>query len=125
MSRILGIGRFLHHLVQVLTGEIPFRNVRHTELGWAVVQGLRPEKPENASSIGFSDLLWGFVQRCWDSDMTLRPKVAEVVTCLGEAAANLDGLIPPCVQAENVPSDPKGPVSDSAEHREFEDLILP
>ena len=60
--------------------------------------------PENASSIGFSDSLWDFVQRCWDDDMELRPKVAEVVTHLEGAAANWDGLMPPCVQVVNVVS---------------------
>ena len=124
MSRILGIGCFFI-LVQVLTGEIPFRSVRQTELGWSVTQGLRPNKPENAASIGFSDLLWGFVQRCWDADAKLRPNVMEVVTHLGEAAANWNGFMPPCVEVENVPSGPKEPASDSVEHREFEILILP
>ena len=65
--------------VQVLTGEIPFRDVQQTELGLSVVQGLRPAKPGNALAIRFSDPLWGFVQRCWDGNVKLRPKVAESV----------------------------------------------
>ncbi|KAF9789222.1 kinase-like domain-containing protein [Thelephora terrestris] len=73
---------------QVLTGEIPFRNIRITEIGFRLAMGDRPEKPANAPAIGFSDSLWTFAQRCWDGDRTLRPKVAEVVTRLAEAAAN-------------------------------------
>ena len=69
------------------------------ELVWVVIQGLRPQKPGNASAIGFSDLLWSLVQRCWDGDMKLRPRVAEVAARLGEAAANWKGLMPPCAQA--------------------------
>ena len=89
-------------------------------LGFEVVEGLRPAKPENATSIGFSDLLWGFIERCWDGNINLRPKVAEVATHLGEAAANWKGLMPPCIQAEIVTPGFKEQTSDSAPHREFE-----
>ena len=118
------LGHFIYYFVQVLTGEIPFRNVRQTELGWSVVQGLRPVKPENASSIGFSDSLWSFVQQCWGDNAKLRPKVAEVVAHLEEAAASWEGLMPPCLQAENVTSDSEE-MSDSGAHRESNVLILP
>ena len=93
MNSIADSGRFFYS-VQVLTGEIPFRGVQQTELGLSVVQGLRPAKPGNAIAIRFSDPLWGFVQRCWDGDMKLRPKVAEVVTHLEKAAVNWDGPMP-------------------------------
>jgi hypothetical protein len=109
--------------VQVLTGEIPFHGVRHTDLGYLVVQGLRPTKPGNASAIGFSDLLWSFVQRCWDGDMNVRPKVTEVVAHLENAATNWNGLMPPCIQAENIASGPQEGMSDSMQHCEFEILI--
>jgi hypothetical protein len=111
---------FVYHLVQVLTGELPFRGVRATELGYSVVMGKRPDKPANASAIGFSDSLWGFAQRCWDGDRKLRPKVAEVVTHLERAAASWDGLMRPCIQVEDVASDSDEPESDSMQHCEFE-----
>lgn len=60
----------------------------------SVVDGLRPEKPQNASAVGFSDLLWDFVQLCWDSDRTRRPTTTEVVKCLSEAATNWHTLMP-------------------------------
>jgi serine/threonine protein kinase len=83
------------YIVQVLTGELPFRGLRMGEIALNVVQGVRPTKPKNASAIGFSDSLWSFVQRCWDGKMELRPKVAEVVTQLERAAADWDGVMPP------------------------------
>ena len=89
-----------------------------------MVQGLRPAEPANASSIGFSDLLWVFVQRCWSGDAKLRPKVTEVATHLGRETANWHGLMPPCAPAENVSCfDPEEPMSDS-EDCEFEISIL-
>ena len=89
-----------------------------------MVQGLRPDRPENALVIGFSDLLWDFVQHCWDSDVKLRPKVAEVVTHLGDATVNWNRLMPPSIQPGNTASDSKELLSDSMEHREFEISIF-
>jgi len=111
--------RLFTYITQVLTGEAPFRKIRQTELGFSVVQGVRPDKPENAVAIGFSGSLWRFVQHCWDSDRDLRPRVAEVVTRLGKAAKDWDGLMAPCVVVESVPSDSKEPLSDSMQHRKF------
>ena len=86
---------------------------------------MRPPEPENASAIGFSDSLWNFVQRCWDGQMELRPKVAEVVSQLKRAAADWDGVMPPCAQVERVvPACPE-PVSDSMEHCKLCILIFP
>jgi hypothetical protein len=90
-----------------------------------VVSGLRPTKPGNAAAIGFSDSLWDFVQRCWHGDMGLRPGVAELVTHLGQAAVDWNGLMPPHVQAETVAPVSLEPMSDSFEHGEFKILILP
>ena len=113
------------YIAQVLTGQFPFRGVRQTKLGWSVVRGVRPTKPENASSIGFSDLLWSFSQRCWDDNMTLRPKVGEVVKRLEKEATDWDGLMPPCPPANNVTSDSEGQMSDTLEQCGFAIMILP
>ena len=104
--------RLFSYFVQVLTGEIPFLGVRQTELGYAVAVGKRPDKPANAAAIGFSDSLWDFVQRCWDGDTNVRPKVAEVAAYLKKAAAKWDGLS-------------KEPMPDSMEPSEFEALTPP
>jgi hypothetical protein len=103
---------------------MPFSGVWQSDLGYSVVQGLRPAKPENASAIGFSDSLWGFVQRCWDGDVKMRPKVAEVVTHLEKAAANWNGFMTYSVQAENATPDPSEPVANSTQYCEPEVLIL-
>ena len=114
----------LFDFVQVLTGEMPFCGVRLAQLGWSVVQGLRPDKPENAPSIGFSDLLWSFVQQCWDGNMKLRPKATEIVAHLEEAAANRKELMPPPIQIKHVAPDPEEEKSGSVEGCEFNMLIL-
>ena len=113
------------HMVQVLMGEIPWRGLRIAELEFKMVSGVRPAKPENASAIGFSDSLWDFVERCWDGNMELRPKIREVVAELGRATVNWDGVMPPRVQAENVASVSKEPMSGSMQYCEFAIPILP
>ena len=95
---------------------MPFSGFRPAELGFVVLEGQRPAKPENAPAIGFSDLLWGFVQRCWDGNKEQRPKVTEVVEHLEKAVADWDGLMPPDTRAEDVVPDS---TSDSV-YREFE-----
>ena len=83
-------------VAQVLTCRVPFPDLI------SVCRGILPDKPEDASSIGFSDPLWSLVRNCWDRDTGSRPEIGELVTCLGEAAANWDGLMPPCIQAQSV-----------------------
>jgi len=112
------------YVAQVLTGEIPFHGVGQSALVWSVIQGKRPAKPGNVLSIGFSDILWGFTQRCWDGDPKLRPKVTEVVMHLEREAANWRGLMPPCSQIENVASNHEEPTSDTLEYCELVILIF-
>ena len=58
--------------------------------------------------------------------MELQPRVGEIVAQLREAAANWDGLMPPCAQAGGgVSSGSEEPISDSEEPSEFETLTLP
>ena len=114
----------LAYTAQVLTGEIPFRGVRTTELGFSLVQGLRPDKPANALAIGFSDSLWTFVQRCWDGDRHSRPRVAEVVTRLAEAAASWRGLMPACGETENIASVPEESISRTMQHGKLKNSVF-
>lgn len=89
----------LTDFIQVLTGEMPFRHLRACEVELAIVGGTRPEKPKDALTIGFSDSLWKFVQLCWDSDRRRRPKARDVVTRVGDAAA--DWNVSECYHSPN------------------------
>ena len=52
----------------------------------AITEGDRPEKPEGAKRLGFSDELWKTVERCWLEDRSKRPRVEEILSCLNGAA---------------------------------------
>jgi len=53
----------------------------------AIVEGVRPMKPEGAKRLGFSDELWRMVEICWLEDRDARPDVGNVLSCLNDATA--------------------------------------
>ena len=55
--------------------------------------------------------------------MKLRPEAVEVTVQLRDAAANWDGLMPPCGQADNVAPVSEESTSGSWNHRESEILL--
>jgi len=115
--------RSFAYIVQVLTGENPFRGIMTAELVYDVVQGVRPSKPEDASATWFSDPLWGFLERCWDGNTELRPKVVEVVIHLGRAAAKWKRDVPPSAGAEKVAFSSEELMPVSMEYCKFEILV--
>jgi len=59
----------------MFTGSVPFSNDPFVTVILAVVQGKRPPRPIHPT---FTEDLWTLVQRCWDQDPSLRPKISEV-----------------------------------------------
>ena len=113
------------YIIQVLTGEVPFRGLRWEEIIVSVVEGKRPVKPKNAPDLGLSDLLWDLVQRCWNGKLELRPTITEVVSQLGRAATAWGGVMPPHALVENIVSEIPEPASDPIEHCKLCILIAP
>ena len=52
-----------------------------------ITGGIRPEKPEGARLLGFSDELWKTVELCWLEDRNARPSVEDIHSSLKEATA--------------------------------------
>ena len=48
----------------------------------AILEGGRPEKPENATDLGFTEGLWETVEKCWVEDPSMRPDVEDILSCL-------------------------------------------
>jgi hypothetical protein len=55
-----------------------------------ITGGIRPEKPEGATRLGFSDELWKTVELCWLEDRNARPSVEDILSSLKEATAFWD-----------------------------------
>ena len=52
----------------------------------AIMEGIRPNKPEEAKRLGFSGKLWRTVQRCWLEDRNTRPRLEDILSSLTDAA---------------------------------------
>ena len=53
---------------------------------YAITQGVRPKRPDNAAALGFTDGLWWIVGCCWLEDREMRPDVKAVLSRLTDAA---------------------------------------
>lgn len=72
---------------QVLTGMVPFHDLRTDAVMMRIVRGIRPERPHNSHAVGFIDPIWTIVEGCWKENRYLRPDAPTVVGCLVAAAA--------------------------------------
>jgi len=94
VSQLHSLHRSLIYPSKVLTGLLPFHRLRAFAPVTAVLRGKRPEKPDDAKPLGFSDTLWGLVQLCWREPISDRPTALQLLDCL-----SLDSLawVPPRV----------------------------
>ena len=80
---------------QVLCGHHPYLEIPSVILVVnAIMEGVRPEKPKGAKSLGFSDELWRIVEQCWLEDRKARPCVQDILSCLNHAVAFWDTRVP-------------------------------
>ena len=87
----------------VLTGLRPFYRLSFFVAAIRVVLGgLRPEKPVDAESLGFSEFLWGLVQSCWSESSSARPTSQQLLDYLSPASLN---WVPPTVYPVEVTDD--------------------
>lgn len=80
---------------QILTGKVPFHDVRTDAVMMRIVRGIRPERPPRSHMIGFTDPVWTIVEGCWKESCYLRPDAPAVVGCLVTAAAQWTPTSPP------------------------------
>ena len=85
---------------------MPFHHLRSLAAACAVLRGGRPGKPLNASSLGFTDELWGLLLSCWNESASARPTAQQLLNYL--RPASLTWVPPPTVcptiEAADVPS---------------------
>ena len=69
-------------ILEVLSGEVPFRRYNGLALVGKVTQGDRPERPEGPEGAQFTDDIWGTLEQCWSFQPEDRPTVKAVLKCL-------------------------------------------
>ena len=77
-------------IYQVLCGNDPYWEKNREAAIHAIMNGERPQKPEAAESLGFTDELWGIVELCWSADAGLRPDARTVLSHLNHATWSWD-----------------------------------
>ena len=71
---------------QVLCGHHPYIEIQSDIMVVnQILEGVRPQKPEGAKRLGFSDELWRTVELCWLEDRNARPSVGDILSSLNEA----------------------------------------
>jgi hypothetical protein len=78
----------------------------------AILNGVRPEKPEGAARLGFTEELWGVLERCWLKDRSARPSVEEILPYLNDAWYMMTMTPDPSASQASTPSQSQGPVPD-------------
>ena len=69
-------------IYEVLSGRVPFSQLKHYTVIRKVMDGERPERPRGAEGALFTDELWHMVTQCWATQPESRPSVAAVLECL-------------------------------------------
>ena len=88
-------------LLQVFAHERPFSYVHYYLVPLLVLEGKRPSRPQNREILGLSEDVWMMAEKCWDSDPSVRPLIANILSFFettshrwvpptSEAIANLD-----------------------------------
>ncbi|KAF9643694.1 kinase-like protein [Thelephora ganbajun] len=76
-------------IYEVLCGHHPYIEIQSDVLVInAIMEGVRPEKPEGETHLGFTEKLWRIIESCWLEDRSVRPSVDDIVPCLNDAAAH-------------------------------------
>ncbi|KLO18998.1 kinase-like protein [Schizopora paradoxa] len=74
--------------LELFSGKVPFYNLPDPAIPLEVaIKGLKPPRPELATSRGLTDIIWDIVERCWHRDPLLRPKTQCPDSILVEFAA--------------------------------------
>jgi len=75
----------------VLCGHAPYYDLSGNErVILAVMDGVRPKRPEKLIRLGFTEGLWDTVNRCWLEDWKARPGVEDILSHLNDALPSWD-----------------------------------
>ncbi|KAF9647923.1 kinase-like protein, partial [Thelephora ganbajun] len=85
-SDIYALGMLIY---EVLYGSTPFGDFANSAMIVVeITKGTRPGKPKDAASLGFTDGLWGTLERCWSAGRDARPTLEAVLSRLSEVASS-------------------------------------
>ena len=69
-------------IYEVLSERKPFHRYTDLAVVGKVVGGERPERPQEAGGVLFTDVMWSVLERCWTPQPGNRPGIGDVLRCL-------------------------------------------
>ena len=78
-------------IYEVLSGQVPFAQFKEVIVMRKVIDGERPERPEGAEGVWFTDGLWETLTQCWATQPGSRPGITAVLERLDQIS---NGWIP-------------------------------
>ena len=88
-------------MYEVLSGRIPFYGYQNPVIPLKVSRGDRPERPQGAGGVWFTDEIWKVLQTCWTHQAENRARIEDVLQRLEEVSRS---WIPPSPRPVVVPS---------------------
>jgi len=84
-------------ILEVLSGKVPFTQLKDFIVMRKVIEGERPGRPEGAEGSRFTDDLWQMLNRCWETQPENRPSIQAVLEFLEQVSRD---WIPPSPQVD-------------------------
>ena len=82
---------------EVLSGHIPFYQIANWVISCKILRGDRPERPQGAEGVWFTDEVWEVLGFCWATQPESRPSIEGVLQCLGGGFEVLEATFSPVV----------------------------
>ena len=96
-SKPADIFAFAMFSVEVFTGKIPFEKQENEAVAFLILEGSRPEMPENAQAVGLTSEMWEIIEVCWQQDPVERPTTDEVTRRWQKFTEYEDYVVTECV----------------------------
>jgi len=77
-------------IYEILSGRAPFAPSKTPNL--EVQRGERPERPQGAQGVWFTDGIWGMLELCWKPQPGDRPSLNTVLRCLQDVTNTSSGM---------------------------------
>lgn len=89
-------------ILEVLSGQAPFKPFGKLIVMRLVTDGKRPERPVGPEGGWFTDDLWEMLNLCWETQPESRPGIEEVSKCLGRVSSAWEPLPPHSSEGANI-----------------------
>ena len=73
---------------EVLSGHVPFYQIANWVVSGKILRGDRPEKPQGAEGVWFTDEVWEVLGFCWATELDSRPSIEDILQCLGKVSGS-------------------------------------